>query len=387
MNDLHDKYMKHGETIYVGQPDSVYVFPGKNRIKVSYRSYDPKVAHLTVYWDFRQGSASFDVPSGRRGEPVEIFVDNLAEKQYTFELVTTDIDGKYPSVPFKAPSKVYGSRYASTLTDRKIESATIFPIKNNQVDIAWAGVIGQMIGVELLYHKTTGGDVKLFVDNDATSTRINDSGDGVVLYRTLHLPEETCIDTFYTEYTAINLEEMEDERIDRSKFKRWNPPGIPYRSYGGEWGNIETVWNGNLVNPGFLAPVNSGYPFIMTFDLGQNAFISRIKTWPRVTHDPYIYSRTHAKKMRIYGSPTENVTDDLSGWILLGECNSIKPSGDGPTTAEDLAYAKAGEEFLMTNTSVPVRYIRLDAVESWPAGTGDSNTFCIMELELYGAIE
>jgi hypothetical protein len=246
--------------------------------------------------------------------------------------------------------------------------------------------MGQMVGVELLYQKTSGADVKLFVDNDTTNMRINDSGDGTVLYRTLHLPEPTCIDTFHTEYTSVYLEKIEDEKIDRTKFKRWNPTGIPYRSYGGGW-EIEMIWNGDLVNPGFLAPANSGYPFSMTFDMGQNAFIGRIKTWPRVTHDPYIYSRAHAKKMRIYGSQTENVTDDLSGWIFLGECNSIKPSGDGPTTAEDLAYAKAGEEFLMTNTSVLVRYIRLDAVESWPLGAGDTNIFCIMELELYGAME
>ncbi|MGV8136693.1 MAG: DUF4998 domain-containing protein [Mangrovibacterium sp.] len=385
MNSLHDEYLQRGERICVSQPDSVMALPGKNRVQILYRNLDPKVAKLIVYWDFKKDSAIFEVPSDRLGEWISVDIKNLVEKQYTFDLVTVDKNNKYPSVPFSISEAAYGSSFESTLSPRKIKSGTVFPLKDNTMTIEWANAVKGMIGVELLYKDaSTGADRTLFVPNDVLETKKSDvDAESVIRYRTFFLPVEDCIDTFRTAYASVNLSITLDEKIDRTKFKRWNPSGIPYRSYSG-W-ELETIWNGNLNNPGFLAPQNSGYPFVFTFDLGQTAAIRRIKIWPRVTHDPYIYARTHAKRLKIYGSPTIDVTDDLAGWTLLGECISTKPSGDGETvTAEDIIYAKAGEEFIMTNTSFAVRYIRVDALESWPARTGDTNTFCTMELEVYG---
>ena len=36
MNDLHDKYLEQGETIYLAKFDSVKLYPGRYRARVDY---------------------------------------------------------------------------------------------------------------------------------------------------------------------------------------------------------------------------------------------------------------------------------------------------------------------------------------------------------------
>ena len=34
MNDVHDIYLKNGETVYIGRVDSIHVFSGRERVKI-----------------------------------------------------------------------------------------------------------------------------------------------------------------------------------------------------------------------------------------------------------------------------------------------------------------------------------------------------------------
>jgi len=55
----------------------------------------------------------------------------------------------------------------------------------------------------------------------------------------------------------------------------------------------------------------------------------------------------------------------------LADCQSIKPSGlpGGETTAGDIDYAKAGEEFKFSQGSPKVRYLRIKVLETWGNGS------------------
>jgi hypothetical protein len=370
----------------MGHPDSVKISSGKNRIFITYRNYDPKVGKLTVYWDFRQNSATFDVPADKLGEELEVAVDGLVEKQYTFELVTSNREGKYSSLPINILATVYGEKFAASLLNRKIFSSTIFPFADNRITISWTSPVESMIGVELTYRNASDVETVLKIANDERNTKITDcKEDAVIRYRTLHSPEN-CIDTFYTAYIPINLAMIEDEKFDRRLFKRWNEGGIPYQSLGIGW-EIENLWDGNLgtVDPGFSSPGSTRPPWNFTFDMGQMGRIKRIKLYPRLTAAQE-YVQSHPKKIQIYGSPTPNVTEDLDTWLYLGEFNSIKPSGlpTGQVAPEDTEYARGGEEFLATdNTSVAVRYMRFIVEETWVM---PNNTIQIMELEFFGMI-
>ena len=388
INELHDQYLQRGETVYMGRHDSVKIFSGQNRVFITYRNYDPKVGKLTVYWDFRQGSATFYVPADKLGEDLEVEIDQLEEKQYTFELVTSTPEGKFSSIPLNITANVYGPKFEASASNRKIFYATNFPFAHRKT-INWASTVEDMVGVELKYRNESDAETVLKIPNDERITRITDyKEDDVIMYRTLHSPEN-CIDTFYTAYTPINLALVEEEKLNRALFSRWNPPGIPYQSFGG-W-EIESMWDGNLgdVDPGFSSPSGNniaGNPWNFTFDMGQTAKIRRFVYYPRLTANQ-AYTANHLKKVEFWGSPTSDVNADFDTWLFLGEFNSVKPSGEPlpVITQEDIDYARGGEEFFTThNTTEAVRYIRVRVLEMWVM---PNNTVQIMELEIFGDIQ
>jgi len=387
MNSLHDEYLQRGEKTYMGHPDSVKIFSGQNRVIIAYRNYDPKVGKLTVYWDFRQSSATFDVPTDRLGEELEVTINDLEEKTYTFELVTSNREGKFSSIPMNVSAMVYGPKFAASIANRSISAATIFPFADNRITISWISPLESMIGVELTYRNSSDVETFLKIPNNERNTRITDGkDDAIIRYRTLHSPEN-CLDTFYTAYASINLAIIEDEKLDRFLFARWNPAGIPYQALSGSGWDIENMWDGNLgdMNNGFSSSSGISLPWSFTFDLGQMARIKRIKIYPRLT-SAQEYVMSHPKKIQIYGSPTPDVTTDFSTWVYLGEFNSIKPSGlpAGQVSPEDTEYARGGEQFDATdNTDVAVRYMRFHVEETWVMPT---SIVQLMELELFGMI-
>lgn len=81
-------------------------------------------------------------------------------------------------------------------------------------------------------------------------------------------------------------------------------------------------------------------------------------------------------------------TPDPSGswddWVFLMECNSYKPSGDGPVTQEDHLYATStGEDFIFPEGIPPVRYLRFKILETW----GFLDYHYIQEVTFWGQLQ
>jgi len=158
-----------------------------------------------------------------------------------------------------------------------------------------------------------------------------------------------------------------DSQLDRTKFRRWNPPGIPYLELPGSAWSIERWWDGLLVAPGYSTPAGITFPVSITFNLGQLARLSRIKLFQRTGDDsvigPLLFNWGNIKEFSLWASPHPDVTDDFSGWLFMGEFESVKPSGLplGQLTEEDIAYAEAGEDFsIEDNSDVYVQYVRIN---------------------------
>jgi len=183
-------------------------------------------------------------------------------------------------------------------------------------------------------------------------------------------------DTLIASYTPLH-----EERLDKSKFQKWNPPGIPYRDLWGQW-TIEKLWDGSLGDPGFSMPSESEMPNDFTFDLGQWAQISRFKIFQRATGNQ-TYTGANAKKFEVWGSEHPNVNADFSTWVKLGDFESIKPSGPGPVTAEDIQYAGVDGEDFNIEASPRIRYLRFIVHETW----GGASYVQMMEVEFFGSIQ
>jgi hypothetical protein len=164
--------------------------------------------------------------------------------------------------------------------------------------------------------------------------------------------------------------------LDKSKFRRWNPPGIPYNAYTTSNWYIENLWNNSLTS-GF-----ANYELQFTFDLGAVAKLSRFRINQRPESN-LIYDYVHPKIFELWGSESPNVSADFNTWKFIGTFESIKPSGLplGQASNEDIEYAnKKGEEWNVPLEAPPVRYIRFVALETW----GQGGVVQFMEMTLWG---
>lgn len=175
-----------------------------------------------------------------------------------------------------------------------------------------------------------------------------------------------------------------EEQLDRRKFARWNPPGIPYQQYGSDW-RIENIWDGrgSTEGIGYGWPLTAQMGESWTMDLGQLAKLSRFKIYQRATQEQ-LYTGANIKSFEFFGSPHRNVSDDESTWIYIDAYESFKPSGlpMGQISDEDYAYAVAGEEYSVDVSIPPVRYLRFKINKTW----GGASYMQLMEIEFFGQL-
>ena len=207
MNDNIEQYLSQGEITYLAKPDSVKLFPGRERFLAHFWVRDPRVSEARIFWSQRRDSLSVPIPEARdKQEPVVVMVDrNIAEGDYTLYFVTYDKYGNH-SVSDEHFVNVYGDFFQSTLLPRHVKSKSL---KNNALTINWGSSFSLMeYGVRLFYTDLDGKDQVELVTKEAmgASTVVNNVDSGKEFsFETVYLPEPTAIDTFYTVKTVIPL--------------------------------------------------------------------------------------------------------------------------------------------------------------------------------------
>jgi len=165
------------------------------------------------------------------------------------------------------------------------------------------------------------------------------------------------------------------------------PLALAYKksTWTGAW---TTLWDGAKgstttdVSSYYLDIANPPMPYF-TFDMGKSYILSRVKIWQRLR---YVYALHNPRYFEIWGTNDINAglnAESFDGWSLLGSFQSKKPSGNDENatiTAEDNAYASAGEEFEFVDMQAPVRYIRFRSIQNWTK----TNAIHISEMEFYG---
>lgn len=173
-----------------------------------------------------------------------------------------------------------------------------------------------------------------------------------------------------------------EQEIDKSKFRRWNPPALPYMSQSAAtWKDIENLWDDTWYPSGLGFAGTATY---MTFDLGQVAKISRFKLYARGDQS-LIYNHVMPKRFEMWGSLTTNVTDDFDTWQFLGYFESYKPSGLplGTVSNEDIQYAAIDGMDFEIEAAPDVRYIRFQTLETYNGTIGIQ----LMEISFFGEIQ
>lgn len=185
-------------------------------------------------------------------------------------------------------------------------------------------------------------------------------------------------DTLFT-----NLTPLYEEELDKDLWSRYPLPSDTYTRQG-SWTWIEGIWDRDYVTSNrvhYQQTAGAKMPNWQTIDLGKKSYFSRLVVFQHPSAArTYAYNYGTPRLYEVYGS--NNPEDSWDSWTLLMECESIKPSGSpiGQRTAEDSAYAAAGENFDFPSGTEAYRYLRFKWIESW---TGAQNLM-LMEIDLFG---
>jgi hypothetical protein len=191
----------------------------------------------------------------------------------------------------------------------------------------------------------------------------------------------------YTDTMEFQLEPLFEMQLDNKKFLAMPKlPAFVLHAWGNS--NMSVLWDDVLVAGAVVGEVYyiqaSDINSYFTIDLGVKALLSRFKTWGR---SDYYFRLHHPYDFYLMGtndlSVAQNAASTDDQWIHLVDCISYRPSGlssDEPATADDYAYAAAGEEFELAGEEPAVRYIRFRVRRSW----GGSNALFLAEMRFWG---
>lgn len=151
---------------------------------------------------------------------------------------------------------------------------------------------------------------------------------------------------------------------------------------------LSGLWDGDIMNWSnvFLtdgASTMEDHSF--TFDIGQEAKLSRIVIWdyPEYIGGERVYYYQGAmKNFQIWGTDKLDGDGDFDNWTLLGTYEETKPSGlpYGQQNNEDYQAAVTGFSWEFPLDAPKVRYLRIVNLENW---SGTEN-LAIGELQVYG---
>jgi len=199
--DSYKDFIAEGETIYSGKLDSIKVFPGNQRVKLTgLLPADPKISKVTIKWNDGNDSISFPISKGS-GPEMFSQVFNVAEGLRNFNVQTFDANGN-SSVVTSATGVVYGPRYESGLLNRPIITGEF--LSNGDAIMNWdvldtsAGAIGTYMD----YTNASNNKVSVFTPiNQSVTTLTNYKAGTDFSYRTAYVPKN-AIDTFYAAATT-----------------------------------------------------------------------------------------------------------------------------------------------------------------------------------------
>ncbi|SDH58864.1 protein of unknown function [Pedobacter terrae] len=200
--DDFKKFVEGGEISYTGKLDSVKMFSGDSRVLLTGLFLaDPKVVKCKITWNNGKDSVVLPVVKKNAIDTLIYSIPNVAEGLQNFTIYTYDKVGN-KSVPVYANARSYGDRYKASLSNRPISSVTADASTGKGI-ISWLGMdkLTGVFATEVQYTSTNNVIKKIRTKIDSTSTTIPDLKAGTdIQYRTLFLPDTSCVDTFRTAF-------------------------------------------------------------------------------------------------------------------------------------------------------------------------------------------
>lgn len=324
--DTHKAFIEGGEIIYAPKPDTIYFVSGRNRIELNYRiSEAPNVTSINVYWNNKKDSLIVPLELTSGTEEGKVDITGLEEQSYTFTVQLEDLYG-HKSLALSGVGTSYGDNYQNSLSNRRIKK---MDLTDEGGIIEWNVAQEGLVRTEVKYTDLSGTDMLLSLDATENTLICPNvaTGSGVEL-RSAFIPEEECVDTFYTAWeSSIDMEltfphEYEMEEVDRQQsgwqllyYSNTDPgEGKPEYILDGDMGSY---WHSNYQD-GQQEP----YPFTFVIDMKKDLLIGKLGAASRENN---WYTRGisyYITEDDVYaGNP------DSNNWIYLGDVELPQANG------------------------------------------------------------
>jgi hypothetical protein len=251
IDDYKGKYMSGGSITYSGKMDSVKIFSGRNRVKLTgLFTSDPNIVKYRVFTNSRQDSIEVQVKRTSGVDTANLIIPNLNEGTQSFEIRTYDASGN-SSVPVFLTANIYGANYQSSLVNRGVADASLQ--KDGSARITWADVSSDagVIYMEINYTDTAGTVHDTILPSVAskmvTSLPVIKLG-STFSYKTAFLPNPTAIDTFYTDFQAHSVK----ADVTKVYLSNYGPNFLGTLGSDGRFGTLNAPWisNAGALNKG-----------------------------------------------------------------------------------------------------------------------------------------
>ncbi|RYZ45648.1 MAG: DUF4998 domain-containing protein [Sphingobacteriales bacterium] len=204
MDDTYKDFIKKGSITYVGTPDSLKIYPGKNRLKLEWLISDVSAKTAKIYWNNKSDSLIVPVVADPGTNIMSVWLNNLREGSYSFDITLYDEENNR-SVVTNSIGKVYGDNYVNTLLARPVKSA-IFA--NAKATINWGAADMTVVGTEVTYNDAGGQEHIVRVPVAETITELSNysmAAYSTFKYKTLYVPDSLSLDTFFTAPQTANV--------------------------------------------------------------------------------------------------------------------------------------------------------------------------------------
>lgn len=251
IDDYKEKYMAGGSIIYSGKMDSVMIFSGRNRVKLTgLFTSDPNIVKYRVFTNSRQDSVEVQVKRTSGVDTANLIIPNLSEGTQSFEIRTYDAAGN-SSVPVFVTANVYGANYQSSLVNRGVADASLQ--NDGSARISWADVSGDagVINMEVNYTDTAGMVHDTIFPSVAAGLVTNLPAiklGSTFSYKTAFLPNPTAIDTFYTDFQSHSVK----ADVTKIYLSNFGPDFSGTLGSDGRFGTLNAPWisNAGALNKG-----------------------------------------------------------------------------------------------------------------------------------------
>ena len=256
MDAYKDKYTVGGAITYPGKMDSVKIYSGRNRIKLTgLFTSDPKIVKYRVFWNSRQDSIEVPVVRTTGVDTAKLMITNLPEGLMSFEIRTYDAQG-HISVPVNIAANVYGALYQSGLSGRPIADASMQ--SDGSALITWADVdpvIGT-VNMEIKYTDKFSQPHDTIIPSalkGLTTKLPNFQPGNNISYNTTYLPNPTAIDQFTSAYQTHTV------KYEVTSIYLSNTGPFTRATYDGRWGTLAAPWITNAAAKNKDGGTNGGY--------------------------------------------------------------------------------------------------------------------------------